>query len=106
MIRFILFLSILCFASAFLAPAPVALNRQSMMVSKQTTSTRLFQQRDKSRSGTKRERLDKLAELEDSRVETDKSAVGLAAGGFVALIVILLAVAAATGLLDPVSTGY
>ncbi|CAB9520334.1 expressed unknown protein [Seminavis robusta] len=44
--------------------------------------------RDASRSGTKRDRLDRLAELEDSRVETDKGFVVQAAGAFVAIIVL------------------
>lgn len=48
---------------------------------------------DSSRSGFRRERLDKLAELEDSRVETDKGFVAYAAGAFVVLI--LLGVVAA-----------
>jgi hypothetical protein len=46
------------------------------------------EKKDASRSGTKRERLDRLAELEDSRVETDKGFVVKAAGAFVALIVL------------------
>ena len=53
-------------------------------------------QRDASRSGTKRDRLDKLAELEESRVDTDKGFVIKAAGAFVVLIGILLAVAFTT----------
>ena len=53
-------------------------------------------QRDASRSGTKRERLDKLAELEDTRVGTDKGFVLKAAGAFVGLLAILLVVAFAT----------
>jgi len=49
--------------------------------------------RDASRSGTKRERLDKLAELEKDRIDTDK---GFVVKAFVALIVILLIVAFTT----------
>lgn len=106
MIRFTFLLSIFCAVSAFLVPAPVTLicNRPSL-VNHGEIATLFMAPRDKSRSGTKRDRLDKLAELEDSRVETDKSFVGLAAGGFVGLILLLLAVAFASGVLDPVSTG-
>lgn len=53
-------------------------------------------QRDASRSGTKRDRLDRLAELEDSRVDTDKGFVVKAAGAFAVLIAILLVVAFTT----------
>lgn len=107
MIRTILFLSILCVASSFLAPSQqVALNLHHQSHQASLDSKTMLSVKDKSRSGTKRDRLNKLAELEDSRVETDKSFVGLAAGGFVGLIVLLIGVAFATGLLDPVSTGY
>jgi hypothetical protein len=59
-------------------------------------ATMLFmaqEKKDASRSGTKRERLDRLAELEDSRVETDKGFVVQAAGAFLALIVLGVAFA-------------
>lgn len=68
-------------------------------------STKLFERRDASRSGTKRERLDRLAELEESRIETDKSVVLKGAGAFVGLIILLLIVAGATGVLDPITSG-
>ena len=68
-------------------------------------TTKLFERRDASRSGTKRERLDRLAELEESRIETDKSVVLKGAGAFVGLIVLLLIVAGATGVLDPITSG-
>jgi len=106
MIRSTLLLCILCVGSAFLAPAPVALKLYQSSSRTASVSTTTLYAKDKSRSGTKRDRLDKLAELEDSRVETDKSFVGLAAGGFVGLILLLLAVAFASGVLDPVSSGY
>lgn len=72
-----------------------------------TTTTRLWlasnknkdNNKDVSRSGNRQERLNKLAELEESRVETDKGFVLQAAGGFVAFLVLLLAVAYASGLL-------
>ena len=67
--------------------------------------TKLFERRDASRSGTKRERLDRLAELEESRIETDKSVVLKGAGAFVVLIILLLIVAGATGVLDPITSG-
>ena len=68
-------------------------------------TTKLFDRRDASRSGTKRERLDRLAELEESRIETDKSVVLKGAGAFVGLIILLLIVAGATGVLDPITSG-
>lgn len=106
MIRLVVILSFLCVVgNAFLAPAASNLNRHSLTIATKPPVTILLA-KDKSRSGTKRDRLNKLAELEDSRVETDKSFVGLAAGGFVGLILLLLAVAFASGVLDPVSTGY
>lgn len=80
------------------APAPWRLPPTALYAEKK---------RDVSRSGTKRERLNKLAELEEERVETDKSFVLGAAGGFVGLILLLLVVASATGVLDGVTnTGY
>jgi len=57
--------------------------------------------RDASRSGTKTDRLNRLAELDEDRVETDKGFVIKAAGGFVGLIVLLLVVAFASGAMDP-----
>jgi hypothetical protein len=70
------------------------------------TTTQLFdERRDASRSGTKRERLDRLAELEEDRIETDKSVVLKGAGAFVGLIILLLIVAGATGVLDPITSG-
>jgi hypothetical protein len=58
-----------------------------------TTTTTLFmanEQRDVSRSGTRKERLNRLAELEKDRVDTDKGFVVKAAGGFVGLLLILV----------------
>jgi len=55
---------------------------------------------DASKSGTKRERLDKLAALEEERIETDKGFVVKAAGGFVGLCVVLLIGAFASGVFD------
>jgi len=71
-------------------------------------TTQLFEQKfDASKSGTKRERLDRLAELEEDMIETDKSTVLKGLGAFVALIVLLLIGAAASGVLDPVmNSGY
>ena len=57
---------------------------------------------DMSKSGNKRDRLNKLAELEEEMVETDKSFIIKAAGGFVALLLVLLVVAFASGVVDPV----
>lgn len=104
----LLLLSILCIGHAFLVPAPVTLSVKTRGRREQTSRTStILMARDKSRSGTKRERLDRLAELEDSRVETDKSFVGLAAGGFVGLLLLLLVVAFASGVMDPImNTGY
>ena len=69
---------------------------------KSTTSLYMLDRdKDASRSGTKRGRLDRLAELEQDRVETDKNAVGLAAGGF-AFLILLGVVAAVTLLQGPI----
>eukprot|EP00554_Chaetoceros_debilis_P006382 CAMPEP_0194072774 /NCGR_PEP_ID=MMETSP0149-20130528/425_1 /TAXON_ID=122233 /ORGANISM="Chaetoceros debilis, Strain MM31A-1" /LENGTH=68 /DNA_ID=CAMNT_0038752683 /DNA_START=191 /DNA_END=397 /DNA_ORIENTATION=+ len=53
-----------------------------------------------SKSGSKRERLDKLAAMEDQKIETDKGFVLKAAGGFVGLCLILCIGALATGVFD------
>jgi hypothetical protein len=103
MIRTILILSSLYVASSFLTPSPMAL---SLHRTPSVASKTMLSVKDKSRSGTKRDRLNKLADLEESRVETDKGFVSLAAGGFVGLILLLLGVAFVSGVLDPVSTGY
>lgn len=57
--------------------------------------------KDPSRSGTKRDRMDKLAEMEKlgAKSEGDNSVFIKAAGGFVAFIVIAIAAAASSGLL-------
>lgn len=55
--------------------------------------------KDPSRSGTKRDRLNRLADLQEDTVETDKSVFIQAAGAFVLLIVVSIAVAASSGLL-------
>jgi len=57
--------------------------------------------KDPSRSGTKRGRMDKLAEMEElgSASGGDNSVFVKAAGGFVAFIVIAIAAAASSGLL-------
>jgi hypothetical protein len=70
-----------------------------------STPTSLFLEQERrgadvSRSGNKRERLNKLAELQEETVETDKGFVIKAAGAFVGLIVILVGVAAASGVFD------
>jgi len=53
-------------------------------------------------SGYKQERMNKLADLESERVETDKGFVLKAAGGFVGFILIVLVAAFASGVLDQV----
>jgi len=55
-----------------------------------------------SSSGYRQDRLNKLAELESERIETDKGFVLKAAGGFVGFIVLLLVAAYAGGILDQV----
>lgn len=77
MIRSILlFISILCVVNAFLASSgrPLTVASRNAADHTQLKPSVLTMVKDKSRSGTKRDRLDKLAELEDSRVETDKGA--------------------------------
>jgi len=73
------------------APRDLLLTGPATFATSSTSTTALFV--DKSRSGSKRDRLDKLAELEESRIDTDKGFVLKAAGGFVGLIVILLVAA-------------
>ena len=85
--------------------ANIATNPTRTLSAPREETTKLFERRDASRSGTKRERLDRLAELEESRIETDKSVVLKGAGAFVGLIVLLLIVAGATGVLDPITSG-
>lgn len=55
--------------------------------------------KDPSRSGTKRDRLNRLADLQEDTVETDKSVFIQAAGALVLLIVVSIAAAASSGLL-------
>merc|ERR1719329_1414774 len=57
---------------------------------KRVSLTSIFAEppKDVSRSGFRRDRLDKLAELEDTRIETDKGFVIYAAGGFALLILL------------------
>ena len=55
--------------------------------------------KDPSRSGTKRDRLNRLADLQEDTVETDKSVFVKGAGAFVLLIIVSIAAAASSGLL-------
>mmetsp|Transcript_11620 Transcript_11620/g.17322 ORF Transcript_11620/g.17322 Transcript_11620/m.17322 type:complete len:118 (-) Transcript_11620:509-862(-) len=113
MTRFLLPLAIIAVYSSFASAFVPTTQLPSSHLLTQRTSHNRFQQeplfaedkRDVSRSGTKRGRLDKLAELEDSRVETDKGFVLKAAGGFVGFIVVLLVAALASGVLDDVGGG-
>jgi hypothetical protein len=110
-IRSIALLSAIYSISGFMTPQPVitqttlSSNGPSFINAKATPTTTGFQtvlmaKNDASKSGSKRERLNKLADLEDSRIETDKSAVLKAAGGFVGLCVILLTAAYFGGVFD------
>lgn len=109
MMRNILFLAcVVGLAGAFVAPSrksALSVNSGAQQSLPSFSPTALFEKRDASRSGTKTDRLNKLAELEDQRVETDKGFVLKAAGGFVGIIVVLLIAAAASGVLDG-PTGY
>lgn len=112
LLRSIALLSAICSISGFTTPhQPVSVSVStkgrayaSFINTKPTPvtgiQTLLMAQRDSSRSGTKRERLNKLADLEDERVETDKGAVLKAAGGFVGLCIILLIAAFFGGVFD------
>eukprot|EP00547_Thalassionema_nitzschioides_P001947 CAMPEP_0194202886 /NCGR_PEP_ID=MMETSP0156-20130528/2810_1 /TAXON_ID=33649 /ORGANISM="Thalassionema nitzschioides, Strain L26-B" /LENGTH=93 /DNA_ID=CAMNT_0038928503 /DNA_START=160 /DNA_END=441 /DNA_ORIENTATION=- len=55
---------------------------------------------NKSKAGSRRGRLDKLAELEEDIVETDKSFVIQAVGGFVGLLFLILIIGFASGAFD------
>ena len=64
--------------------------------------TVVLQMADPSKSGTKKERMNRLAEMEELGVASgDRSVFVKAAGGFVAVIVIAIAAAASQGLLTP-----
>ena len=81
-------------ASAFTIPTTATSVRSSTY----TSTLPLYAQFG--RSGNKRERLNKLAELQEDEIKTDKKFVVAAAGGFVGLTVILLAVGFASGVFD------
>ena len=110
-IRSIALLSAIYSISGFMTPQPVITTRTTVssngasFINTKPTPTTGFQtvlmaKNDASKSGSKRERLNKLADLEDSRIETDKSAVLKAAGGFVGLCIILLIAAFFGGVFD------
>jgi len=100
--------SLLVLALAVASSYAFSLTSPSSLILRQTTlssrtssspSTIALFAKDPSRSGNKRGRLNRLAELEDERVETDKGFVLKVAGGFVAMVVIAIASAAASGIL-------
>ena len=65
--------------------------------------TTVLHMADPSKSGTKKERMNRLAEMEELGVASgDRSVFVKAAGGFVAVIVIAIAAAASQGLLTPI----
>ena len=84
------------FSSSTSTRAAIVFPQLSHDVLTRRSAVILMAQRDASRSGTKRERLDRLADLEEERIETDKGFVVKAAGAFVGLLVLLLAVALST----------
>ena len=105
-------LLVLCYSSsyclAFQPHSSVGVANRVGVAQQRTTAT-LFAAKDNKNkqggvgsSGFRQERLNKLAELEDSRVETDKGFVLKAAGGFVAFLILLLGAAYAGGVLDHV----
>uniref|UniRef100_A0A7S2R249 Uncharacterized protein n=1 Tax=Eucampia antarctica TaxID=49252 RepID=A0A7S2R249_9STRA len=102
MIRALIFFALINLGLAFqLHPQTNVIgNRQIFGNKKVPYDHQLFAKRDASRSGTKRDRLDKLAELEDSRIETDSNLVVKGGLAFVGLIVVLLGAAFASGVLD------
>lgn len=70
------------------------------------SDTKLFEKKfDASKSGNKRERLDRLAELEESKVETDSTFVYAVGGGFIAIMVILFGIALSSGVIDEATSG-
>lgn len=118
--KFLLTLIILVDCNAFLTPSHTLLTPKKLIAftSKQrikesclheTERTEEAEQtkpklpvKDMSKSGNRRGRLNKLAELEEDMVETDKSFILKATGGFVALLLVLLVAAFASGVIDPV----
>jgi len=95
-------------ANAFQAPNPVAITtgvsstlrthhgqQQHVLM----MAVKKDKQQGVSSSGYRQDRLNKLAELEEERIETDKGFVLKAAGAFVGLLVVLLIAAFASGIL-------
>lgn len=103
MIRVVLILSLFYFGMAFQMPMPMKLttSNHGMMSRPLPSSSCLFAKKDVSRSGTKRDRLDRLAELEDERVTTDSSLVLKGGAAFLGIIVLGVIVAFSSGVLEP-----
>jgi hypothetical protein len=73
---------------------------RTLMSSPSSLLTVLHMNKDPSRSGTKKDRMNRLAEMEElGSANDDKGVFIKAAGGFVAFIVIAIAAAASSGLL-------
>lgn len=98
----ILFVSSMCWCSnAFsLTPNTLSVRTTASEVGGLPFSTMLHAKFNASKSGSKRDRLDKLAALEEEKIETDKGFVLKAAGGFVGLCLVLLIGALASGVFD------
>jgi hypothetical protein len=103
-LRMIFLLAALVVAiDSFTVPVPLtssALTSNMRMSDQVKTSTTLYEKGGASKSGNKRDRLNKLAELQENEVVSDKGFVLKAAGAFVGLIVILVGVGAASGVFD------
>jgi hypothetical protein len=81
--------------SGFLATPSFGVAKSQPVPTFSSASSGLFmanEQRDVSKSGTRKKRLNRLAELEKDKVETDKGFVLKAAGGFAGLVLILVIV--------------
>mmetsp|Transcript_3890 Transcript_3890/g.5803 ORF Transcript_3890/g.5803 Transcript_3890/m.5803 type:complete len:116 (+) Transcript_3890:111-458(+) len=100
----ILFLSSICWCGNAFSVSPNTVSVRSTAATiagiPSSSSTMLNAKFNASKSGSKRERLDKLAAMEDQKIETDKGFVLKAAGGFVGLCLILCIGALATGVFD------
>ena len=113
----LVFISVMLLAAAptfaFVIPSRPIASTATITTAQPSVSSlslsRLYERKevvDASRSGRKRERLDRLAELEEERVTTDKDFVIKAAGGFVAFLLILLGAGFAGGVFDDLLRGY
>ena len=99
--RLLLILALFHYGMSFQMPMPsMKLSSSNHEIRMNRPSSCLFAKKDVSRSGTKRDRLDRLAELEDERITTDSSLVLKGGAAFLGIIVLGVIVAFSSGVLD------